>query len=253
VSQAYSYPHKHLLTLEGQHPIYLQQILNKALTLLDETALSTTETYEMVYYFGSTQQSLWSNILQNCINPSEVDDWDLSISGQQPPNTVLCQMLSNRPPGLLFWETEETGLAQQIADHQPHRVIVIKDGQYQAPVGSLGLVLQASSKLGSITGRSVLIGSDFLFTSLGKSCANLFHLLGATVYWPADLKFSPIGLDQMGYDGPCPSDRVPDVFIGKPPIIEGSHLSLKLQNTSESQRQRRAVVQALLMTFGPCK
>lgn len=249
MSQAYPYPHKHFLTLEGQHPFYLQQILDQAQSLLEQIEPQVPLGSVPIYYFGSHRNSDWFEILRDFIHPDEEETWDLSITEDLPTNSVLCQHLSNNKPGLLFWEAEPTGLAQQIAERQPHRLIAIKDGQYQAPAQSLALILESVSKLGALSGRSVVIGTELLYSSVGKSCANLCHLLGAGVYWPNDPDFNTVGLDLMGYSGPWPNHQTPDLVIGQRINEISATFSIKTTAKAQDWTYVRAAVQALINTF----
>ena len=202
----YTFPHRHLLGIEGLNRLDVEQLLDLADEYVDlsrqkrkhKDVLNGLTLVNMFFENSTRTQSSFE--LAGKRLGADVVNMSLQTSSVKKGETLIdtAMTLNAMRPDLLVVRHASSGAVKLLSRKVGCAVINAGDGQHEHPTQALLDSLTIRRRVGDISGLRVAICGDIAHSRVARSNVALLNLLGAQVRLIAPPTLTPSGADGWG-------------------------------------------------------
>ena len=203
-----SYPHRHLLAIEGLYPPAIQHLLDLAETYVSLNRSGTTQrdllrgrTLINLFFEDSTRtrtsfelagKRLGADVINMSVATSSVNKGETLLDTAATLNAMHCDLLVVRHA--------QSGAANLLAQKVGAAVINAGDGTHEHPTQALLDALTIRRRKGRLEGLMVAICGDVLHSRVARSNIHLLGAMGARVRLVGPRTLMPAEIARMGVE-----------------------------------------------------
>jgi len=203
-----SYPHRHLLAIEGLYPPAIQHLLDLAETYVTLNRTGKTQrdllrgrTAINLFFEDSTRtrtsfelagKRLGADVINMSVSTSSVNKGETLLDTAATLNAMHCDLLVVRHP--------QSGAANLLAQKVGAAVINAGDGTHEHPTQALLDALTIRRRKGRLEGLLVAICGDVLHSRVARSNIHLLGAMGARVRLVGPRTLIPTAISRMGVE-----------------------------------------------------
>lgn len=202
----YTFPHRHLLGIEGLNRLDVEQLLDLADEYVDlsrqkrkhKDVLNGLTLVNMFFENSTRTQSSFE--LAGKRLGADVVNMSLQTSSVKKGETLIdtAMTLNAMRPDLLVVRHSSSGAVKLLSRKVGCAVINAGDGQHEHPTQALLDSLTIRRRVGDISGLRIAICGDIAHSRVARSNVALLNLLGAQVRLIAPPTLTPSGADGWG-------------------------------------------------------
>lgn len=205
-SYEYKFQHKHLLGIEGLHPLDLQHLLDLAETYAALTRankrpeqLLKNKTVVNLFFENSTRTMSSFEIAAKRLG-ADVINMPVAQSSVKKGETLIdtAVTLNAMRPDALVIRHASSGGVKLLSRKVDCAVINAGDGTHEHPTQALLDALTIRARKGQIEGLKVVICGDIAHSRVARSSTMALHYLGANVHLVAPKTLLPAGTQTWG-------------------------------------------------------
>ena len=205
-NQAYTFQHRHLLGIEGLHPLDLTHLLDLAETYAAATRAGDrpeqvlkNKTVVNLFFENSTRTMSSFEIAAKRLG-ADVVNMPVASSSVKKGETLIdtAVTLNAMRPDALVIRHSSSGGVKLLSRKVDCAVINAGDGTHEHPTQALLDVLTIRRRVGRIEGLKVVICGDIAHSRVARSTTMALHMLGARVHLVAPKTLLPTGTETWG-------------------------------------------------------
>lgn len=198
-----SYPHRHLLGIEGLKPPHITALLDLAEGYIGcrRNPILTGFTQINLFFESSTRTLMSFDIAGKRLGADTVS-LPISASSIKKGETLLdtAVTLNAMRPDVLVVRHGDSGAVKLLADKMDCAVINAGDGSHEHPTQALLDALTIRRRKGDIAGLTVAICGDILHSRVARSNILLLHTMGARVRVVGPPTLIGADMDRLGVE-----------------------------------------------------
>jgi len=203
-----SYPHRHLLGIEGLAPDAIEFLLDLADEYVDlnrqvdkKRATLKGRTQINLFFETSTRTSTSFELAGKRLG-ADVINMSVVRSAVQKGETLLdtAMTLNAMHPDVLVIRHQDSGAAQLLAQKVSGSVINAGDGTHEHPTQALLDALTIRRRRGKLQGQIVAICGDILHSRVARSNIHLLNAMGAYVRVVGPPTLLPPAIERLGVE-----------------------------------------------------
>ncbi|HEY1505499.1 MAG TPA: aspartate carbamoyltransferase catalytic subunit [Stellaceae bacterium] len=207
-SAPFSFPHRHLLGIEGLSPDDITQLLDRAESYIEQNrqadkkqSLLRGRTIINLFFESSTRtrtsfELAGKRLGSDVINMSA--EWSSIKKGETLIDTAMT--LNAMHPDVLVVRHPESGAVQLLAEKVDCAVINAGDGMHEHPTQALLDAVTIRLRKGKLQGLLVAICGDVAHSRVARSNIQLLNTMGARVRVVAPRTLLPSEVDRLGVE-----------------------------------------------------
>ncbi len=204
----YSYPHRHLLGIEGLAPGEISALLDLSESYVEQSrrddkkvAVLKGRTVINVFFETSTRTRTSFELAGKRLG-ADVINISPDISAIKKGETLLdtALTLNAMRPDLLVVRHPQSGAVHLLSEKVDGAVINAGDGWHEHPTQALLDALTIRRRLGGLTGLTVAICGDIMHSRVARSNIHLFNTMGIRVRVVAPPTLLPPEMDRFGVE-----------------------------------------------------
>ena len=204
----YSYPHRHLLGIEGLAPGEISALLDLSESYVEQSrrddkkvAVLKGRTVINVFFETSTRTRTSFELAGKRLG-ADVINISPDISAIKKGETLLdtALTLNAMRPDLLVVRHPQSGAVHLLSEKVDGAVINAGDGWHEHPTQALLDALTIRRRLGGLTGLTVAICGDIMHSRVARSNIHLFNAMGIRVRIVAPPTLLPPEMDRFGVE-----------------------------------------------------
>ena len=204
----YSYPHRHLLGIEGLAPGEISALLDLSESYVEQSrrddkkvAVLKGRTVINVFFETSTRTRTSFELAGKRLG-ADVINISPDISAIKKGETLLdtALTLNAMRPDLLVVRHPQSGAVHLLSEKVDGAVINAGDGWHEHPTQALLDALTIRRRLGGLSGLTVAICGDVMHSRVARSNIHLFNAMGARVRVVAPPTLLPAEMDRFGVE-----------------------------------------------------
>ena len=204
----YSYPHRHLLGIEGLAPGEISAFLDLAESYVEQSrradkkaSVLTGRTVINVFFETSTRTRTSFELAGKRLG-ADVINISPDISAIKKGETLLdtALTLNAMRPDLLVVRHPQSGAVHLLSEKVDGAVINAGDGWHEHPTQALLDALTIRRRLGGLSGLTVAICGDIMHSRVARSNIHLFNAMGTRVRVVAPPTLLPAEMDRFGVE-----------------------------------------------------
>ena len=204
--QAYTFQHRHLLGIEGLHPLDLTHLLDLAETYADATRAGhrpepvlRNKTVVNLFFENSTRTMSSFEIAAKRLG-ADVVNMPVAQSSVKKGETLIdtAVTLNAMRPDALVIRHSSSGGVKLLSRKVDCAVINAGDGTHEHPTQALLDTLTIRRRKARVEGLKVVICGDIAHSRVARSTTMALHLLGANVHLVAPKTLLPAGTETWG-------------------------------------------------------
>ena len=204
----YSYPHRHLLGIEGLAPGEISALLDLSESYVEQSrrddkkvAVLKGRTVINVFFETSTRTRTSFELAGKRLG-ADVINISPDISAIKKGETLLdtALTLNAMRPDLLVVRHPQSGAVHLLSEKVDGAVINAGDGWHEHPTQALLDALTIRRRLGGLTGLTVAICGDIMHSRVARSNIHLFNAMGTRVRVVAPPTLLPAEMDRFGVE-----------------------------------------------------
>ena len=204
--QAYTFQHRHLLGIEGLHPLDLTHLLDLAETYAEATRAGhrpepvlRNKTVVNLFFENSTRTMSSFEIAAKRLG-ADVVNMPVAHSSVKKGETLIdtAVTLNAMRPDALVIRHASSGGVKLLSRKVDCAVINAGDGTHEHPTQALLDTLTIRRRKARIEGLKVVICGDIAHSRVARSTTMALHLLGANVHLVAPKTLLPAGTETWG-------------------------------------------------------
>ena len=204
----YSYPHRHLLGIEGLAPGEISALLDLSESYVEQSrradkkvSVLTGRTVINVFFETSTRTRTSFELAGKRLG-ADVINISPDISAIKKGETLLdtALTLNAMRPDMLVVRHPESGAVHLLAEKVDGAVINAGDGWHEHPTQALLDALTIRRRIGGLSGLTVAICGDIMHSRVARSNIHLFNAMGTRVRVVAPPTLLPAEMDRFGVE-----------------------------------------------------
>ena len=204
----YSYPHRHLLGIEGLVPGEISALLDLSESYVEQSrrddkkvAVLKGRTVINVFFETSTRTRTSFELAGKRLG-ADVINISPDISAIKKGETLLdtALTLNAMRPDLLVVRHPQSGAVHLLSEKVDGAVINAGDGWHEHPTQALLDALTIRRRLGGLSGLTVAICGDIMHSRVARSNIHLFNTMGTRVRVVAPPTLLPAEMDRFGVE-----------------------------------------------------
>ena len=204
----YSYPHRHLLGIEGLAPGEISALLDLSESYVEQSrrddkkvAALKGRTVINVFFETSTRTRTSFELAGKRLG-ADVINISPDISAIKKGETLLdtALTLNAMRPDLLVVRHPQSGAVHLLSEKVDGAVINAGDGWHEHPTQALLDALTIRRRLGGLSGLTVAICGDVMHSRVARSNIHLFNAMGTRVRVVAPPTLLPAEMDRFGVE-----------------------------------------------------
>ena len=204
----YSYPHRHLLGIEGLAPGEISALLDLSESYVEQSrredkkvAVLKGRTVINVFFETSTRTRTSFELAGKRLG-ADVINISPDISAIKKGETLLdtALTLNAMRPDLLVVRHPQSGAVHLLSEKVDGAVINAGDGWHEHPTQALLDALTIRRRLGGLSGLTVAICGDIMHSRVARSNIHLFNAMGTRVRVVAPPTLLPAEMDRFGVE-----------------------------------------------------
>ena len=205
-TQAYTFQHRHLLGIEGLHPLDLTHLLDLAETYAEATRAGhrpepvlRNKTVVNLFFENSTRTMSSFEIAAKRLG-ADVVNMPVAQSSVKKGETLIdtAVTLNAMRPDALVIRHSSSGGVKLLSRKVDCAVINAGDGTHEHPTQALLDTLTIRRRKARVKGLKVVICGDIAHSRVARSTTMALHLLGASVHLVAPKTLLPAGTETWG-------------------------------------------------------
>ncbi|MCY3981135.1 MAG: aspartate carbamoyltransferase catalytic subunit [Alphaproteobacteria bacterium] len=205
---SHSYPHRHLLGIEGLAPSEIFTLLDLSESYVEQSrrddkkvAVLKGRTVINVFFETSTRTRTSFELAGKRLG-ADVINISPDISAIKKGETLLdtALTLNAMRPDLLVVRHPQSGAVHLLAEKVGGAVINAGDGWHEHPTQALLDALTIRRRLGGLSGLTVAICGDIMHSRVARSNIHLFNTVGTRVRVVAPPTLLPAEMDRFGVE-----------------------------------------------------
>ena len=205
-TQAYTFQHRHLLGIEGLHPLDLTHLLDLAETYAEATRAGhrpepvlRNKTVVNLFFENSTRTMSSFEIAAKRLG-ADVVNMPVAQSSVKKGETLIdtAVTLNAMRPDALVIRHSSSGGVKLLSRKVDCAVINAGDGTHEHPTQALLDTLTIRRRKARVEGLKVVICGDIAHSRVARSTTMALHLLGANVHLVAPKTLLPAGTETWG-------------------------------------------------------
>ena len=205
---SYSYPHRHLLGIEGLAPGEISALLDLSESYVEQSrrddkkvAVLKGRTVINVFFETSTRTRTSFELAGKRLG-ADVINISPDISAIKKGETLLdtALTLNAMRPDLLVVRHPQSGAVHLLSEKVDGAVINAGDGWHEHPTQALLDALTIRRRLGGLSGLTVAICGDIMHSRVARSNIHLFNAMGTRVRVVAPPTLMPAEMDRFGVE-----------------------------------------------------
>jgi len=207
-SAPFSFPHRHLLGIEGLSPDDITQLLDRAERYIEQNrqadkkqSLLRGRTIINLFFETSTRTRTSFELAGKRLGGDVINmsvEWSSVKKGETLIDTAMT--LNAMHPDVLVVRHSESGAVQLLAEKVDCAVINAGDGMHEHPTQALLDALTIRLRKGHLEGLLVAICGDVAHSRVARSNIQLLNTMGARVRVVAPRTLLPAAVDRLGVE-----------------------------------------------------
>jgi aspartate carbamoyltransferase catalytic subunit len=207
-SAPFSFPHRHLLGIEGLSPDDITQLLDRAESYIEQNrqadkkqSLLRGRTIINLFFENSTRTRTSFELAGKRLGGDVINmsvGWSSVRKGETLIDTAMT--LNAMHPDVLVVRHSESGAVQLLSEKVDCAVINAGDGMHEHPTQALLDALTIRLRKGRLQGLLVAICGDVAHSRVARSNIQLLNTMGARVRVVAPLTLLPASVDRLGVE-----------------------------------------------------
>ncbi|HLI22139.1 MAG TPA: aspartate carbamoyltransferase catalytic subunit [Stellaceae bacterium] len=207
-SAPFSFPHRHLLGIEGLSPDDISQLLDRAETYIDQNrqadkkqSLLRGRTIINLFFENSTRTRASFELAGKRLGGDVINmsaEWSSIKKGETLIDTAVT--LNAMHPDVLIVRHPESGAVQLLSEKVDCAVVNAGDGMHEHPTQALLDALTIRLRKGRLQGLLVAICGDVAHSRVARSNIQLLNTMGARVRVVAPRTLLPAEVDRLGVE-----------------------------------------------------
>jgi aspartate carbamoyltransferase catalytic subunit len=208
VSAPFSFPHRHLLGIEGLSPDDITQLLDRAERYIEQNrqadkkqSLLRGRTIINLFFETSTRTRTSFELAGKRLGGDVINmsvEWSSVKKGETLIDTAMT--LNAMHPDVLVVRHSESGAVQLLSEKVDCAVINAGDGMHEHPTQALLDALTIRLRKGHLQGLLVAICGDVAHSRVARSNIQLLNTMGARVRVVAPRTLLPAAVDRLGVE-----------------------------------------------------
>jgi aspartate carbamoyltransferase catalytic subunit len=203
-----SFPHRHLLGIEGLSPGAIGLLLDRAESYVEQNrqadkkqSLLRGRTIINLFFENSTRTRTSFELAGKRLG-GDVINMSVQASSIKKGETLIdtAMTLNAMHPDVLVVRHPESGAVQLLAEKVDGAVINAGDGMHEHPTQALLDALTIRRRKGRLQGLAVAICGDILHSRVARSNIALLNTMGARVRVVAPRTLLPAAIDRLGVE-----------------------------------------------------
>ncbi len=203
-----SYPHRHLLGIEGLYPHEISYLLDRSESFVDQNRQadkkkSTLRGRTVInLFFENSTRTRTSFELAGKRLGADVINMSVATSAIKKGETLLdtAMTLNAMHPDVLVVRHPDSGAIKLLSEKVNCAVISGGDGSHEHPTQALLDALTIRRRRGELSGLEVAICGDILHSRVARSNIHLLNTMGARVRLIAPKTLIPRSVEMMGVE-----------------------------------------------------
>ncbi len=208
LSEFASYPHQHLLGIEGLSPLEITALLDRSEQYIEQNRSSDKKKSTLRgrtlinLFFESSTRTRTSFELAGKRLGADVINMSVSTSAVRKGETLIdtAMTLNAMHPDVLVVRHPESGAVKLLSEKVNCAVINGGDGSHEHPTQALLDALTIRRRTGRLSGLLVAICGDILHSRVARSNIHLLNTMGARVRLVAPSTLIPTDVERLGVD-----------------------------------------------------
>jgi aspartate carbamoyltransferase catalytic subunit len=207
-SPLHSFPHRHLLGIEGLSPDDIARLLDRAESYVERNrqadkkqAVLRGRTIINLFFENSTRTRTSFELAGKRLG-GDVINMSVQASSIKKGETLIdtAMTLNAMHPDVLVVRHPESGAVQLLSEKVDCAVINAGDGSHEHPTQALLDALTIRRRKGRLPGLEVAICGDILHSRVARSNIALLNIMGARVRVVAPRTLLPAEIDRLGVE-----------------------------------------------------
>ena len=204
----FSFPHRHLLGIEGLSPEDITQLLDRAETYIEQNrqadkkqSLLRGRTIINLFFESSTRTRTSFELAGKRLGGDVINmsaEWSSIKKGETLIDTAMT--LNAMHPDVLVVRHPESGAVQLLSEKVDCAVINAGDGMHEHPTQALLDAVTIRLRKGKLQGLLVAICGDVAHSRVARSNIQLLNTMGARVRVVAPRTLLPAAVDRLGVE-----------------------------------------------------
>src|SRR5215467_5439445 len=207
-SAPFSFPHRHLLGIEGLSPEDITQLLDRAESYIEQNRQADKKQSSLrgrtiinLFFESSTRTRTSFELAGKRLGGDVINmsaQWSSIKKGETLIDTAMT--LNAMHPDVLIVRHPESGAVQLLAEKVDCAVINAGDGMHEHPTQALLDALTIRLRKGKLGGLTVAICGDILHSRVARSNIALMNIVGARVRVVAPRTLLPAEIERLGVE-----------------------------------------------------
>ena len=207
-SAPFSFPHRHLLGIDGLSPNDITQLLDRAESYIEQNrqankkqSLLRGRTIINLFFENSTRTRTSFELAGKRLGSDVINmsvEWSSVRKGETLIDTAIT--LNAMHPDVLVVRHSESGAVQLLSEKVDCAVINAGDGMHEHPTQALLDALTIRLRKGRLEGLLVAICGDVAHSRVARSNIQLLNIMGARVRVVAPRTLLPAAVDRLGVE-----------------------------------------------------
>src|ERR1700757_2305049 len=207
-SVPFSFPHRHLLGIEGLSPDDITQLLDRAESYIEQNRQADKKQSNLrgrtiinLFFESSTRTRTSFELAGKRLGGDVINmsaQWSSIKKGETLIDTAMT--LNAMHPDVLIVRHPESGAVQLLAEKVDCAVINAGDGSHEHPTQALLDALTVRRRKGRLQGLVVAICGDILHSRVARSNIALLNTMGARVRVVAPRTLLPASIERLGVE-----------------------------------------------------
>jgi aspartate carbamoyltransferase catalytic subunit len=208
LSAPFSFPHRHLLGIEGLSPNDITQLLDRAESYIEQNrqadkkqSLLRGRTIINLFFENSTRTRTSFELAGKRLGGDVINmsvEWSSVRKGETLIDTAMT--LNAMHPDVLVVRHSESGAVQLLSEKVDCAVINAGDGMHEHPTQALLDAVTIRLRKGKLEGLLVAICGDVAHSRVARSNIQLLNTMGARVRVVAPRTLLPAAIDRLGVE-----------------------------------------------------
>ena len=204
----YTFPHKHLLGIEGMNPLDISILLDKADSYVERNRHGQKKdsslhgrTVMNLFFENSTRTRTSFELAAKRLG-ADVINMSVSNSSIKKGETLIdtAVTLNAMHPDVLIVRHGDSGAVKLLSEKVNCAVINAGDGYHEHPTQALLDALTIRRRKGTLSGLTVAICGDIAHSRVARSNIHLLNIMGARVRLVAPRTLIPSQVEKMGVE-----------------------------------------------------
>ena len=203
-----SYPHQHLLGIEGLSPLEITFLIDCAEAYVEQNRKANKKkstlrgrTIINLFFENSTRTRTSFELAGKRLG-ADVINMSIATSAIKKGETLIdtAMTLNAMHPDVLVVRHPDSGATKLLSEKVHCAVISAGDGSHEHPTQALLDALTIRRRLSKLSGLTVAICGDIIHSRVARSNIHLLNTMGARVRLIAPRTLIPIGVEHLGVD-----------------------------------------------------